>query len=67
MSQEQNEIRGAEALLFAEKLRKIRSDAESWTVEYSDDESGERWLLDYPDAADHGGGSPRLRKIQTNA
>ncbi|MGH8570805.1 MAG: Imm27 family immunity protein [Gammaproteobacteria bacterium] len=28
-----------------------------------DDGTGDRWLLDYPESEQHGGGSPRLRKL----
>jgi len=67
MSQQQSsreELKGAEALRFAEaKLKKIRSDPDTWEVEYVDESTGERWILDYPSSEQHGGGSPRLRRV----
>ena len=30
-------------------------------VEYIDDATGERWVMDYPQSELHGGGPPRLR------
>lgn len=35
-----------------------------WTIEYRCPESGRLWVLDYPDAEYHGGGSPQLRPRQ---
>lgn len=56
------ELRGAEAIRYAEShLRKLRSNPDTWEVEYIDDSSGQFWVLDYPDSGQHGGGSPRLR------
>jgi hypothetical protein len=63
MSIEETELRGARAKEFADRLRKIRVDPENWTVEYEDPETGDHWLMDYPDSGAHGGGSPRLRKL----
>jgi hypothetical protein len=31
-------------------------------VEYIDDRTGDRWVMDYPDSEQQGGGSPRLIK-----
>ena len=57
-------LRGAEAVEFASrKLRKLRTNAETWEVEYEDPETLERWIMDYPHSESHGGGSPRLRKV----
>ncbi len=59
-----NEYKGAEAIEFAEKyLRKIRSNIDTWETEYICEETGETWLMDYPNSEQHGGGSPRLRKL----
>jgi hypothetical protein len=58
------ELRGAEAVNFAgAHLRKVRSNPDTWEVEYVDDSTGEHWLMDYPHSEQHGGGSPRLRKV----
>jgi hypothetical protein len=53
-------LRGAEALEYAKHLRKAGVDAERWEIEYIDEGTGDRWLLDYPESERHGGGSPRL-------
>lgn len=36
---------------------------EHWRVPYVDRETGERYLMEYPDADYHGGGVPRLRRV----
>ena len=56
-------LQGAEALEYAKRLRKVGVDTERWEIEYIDDDTGDRWLLDYPESEQHGGGSPRLRKL----
>ena len=56
-------LRGAEGFGICERLRKVGVDAERWEIEYIDDGTGDRWLLDYPESEQHGGGSPRLRKL----
>lgn len=57
-------LEGAEAIRYADaKLKKVRSDPDKWEVEYVDEASGEKWILDYPNSEEHGGGSPRLRRI----
>lgn len=57
------EFRGAEAIRYADThLRKTRVNADTWETEYINDSTGERWILDYPEAELHGGGSPRLRR-----
>lgn len=59
-----NEYRGAEAISFAEqKLKKVKSDPDTWETEYICEETGETWILDFPNSGQHGGGSPRLRKL----
>lgn len=59
------EYLGAEAIRFAEsRLKKVRVDGETWEVEYIDEVTGERWILDYPQSERHGGGSPRLRRMR---
>ncbi len=61
----QDELKGAEALRFAEaKLTKIKVHAETWEVEYLDPITGDHWILDYPDSELQGGGSPRLRRTE---
>jgi hypothetical protein len=64
MTNEDHELKGAEAKRYADsRLRKVRVDPGNWTIEYEDPETGERWLMDYPDSGAQGGGSPRLRKL----
>lgn len=60
----ENELRGARAMQAVGRLRKVKADPANWTVEYEDPDTGERWLLDYPDSAAQGGGSPRLRRLE---
>jgi Immunity protein 27 len=58
-------LEGEAAIRYAEtKLKKVRSDPEKWEVEYVDEATGEKWLLDYPNSEEHGGGVPRLRRIR---
>ena len=64
MEKIQNEYWGAEAINFAEeKLKKIKSNPDTWETEYVCEETGDIWLMDYPNSEQHGGGSPRLRKM----
>jgi hypothetical protein len=57
-----DELRGAVAMEFVSTLKKIRSNPETWEIEYLDETTGDVWVLDYPDSEYHGGGSPRLRR-----
>jgi hypothetical protein len=50
-------------LEYAKHLRKAGVEAERWEIEYIDDGTRDRWLLDYPESEQHGGGNPRLRKL----
>jgi hypothetical protein len=60
------ELHGAEALAFAEQhLRKIKVNPDTWEIEYEAPSTGEKWLLDYPQSGLQGGGSPRLRKMDS--
>jgi hypothetical protein len=64
-SSTQNELFGAEALKYAEaNLRQIRAFPDRWETEYEDPRTKEKWILDYPHSERHGGGEPRLRKVQ---
>jgi hypothetical protein len=58
---------GQDALKYIEKknLREVRQDDRLWQTEYADDKTGERWILDYPHSGLQGGGSPRLRRIES--
>lgn len=57
------ELRGAAAIELANKLKRISVDPETWEEEYLDENTGDLWLLDYPESGLHGGGSPRLRRV----
>jgi len=58
------ELRGAGAVKFAaEHLKKVRTNPDTWEVEYVDERTGQRWFLDYPNSELQGGGSPRLRNV----
>jgi hypothetical protein len=64
MTEEDIELTGEKAKEFADtRLRRVRVDPDTWTIEYEDPATGERWLMDYPDSGAHGGGSPRLRRV----
>ncbi len=58
---ESKEIRGAAAVEYAKRLRRVRANPQTWEVEYVDEETGEHWVMDYPQSEVHGGGEPRLR------
>jgi hypothetical protein len=58
------ELNGAEAVDYARQhLKQVRVDPENWEIEYVDERTGEKWLMDYPHAELQGGGSPRLRRV----
>ncbi|WP_133719260.1 Imm27 family immunity protein [Methylocaldum gracile] len=57
------ELHGVDAIEYTKRLRKIKSNPDTWEIEYIDDSTGEKWLMDYPESEYHGGGSPRLRKL----
>lgn len=56
-------LRGKEAHKKVSQLRKLSTDASGWEILYIDDATDERWKLDYPEGEQHGGGSPRLTKL----
>lgn len=58
-----NEYRGAIAVKMASDMKKIGQDNSGWTSYYRDGRTGEQWVLDYPESAQHGGGSPRFRRL----
>jgi len=63
MSDYDVELRGAAAIAYVESfLRQTEVDPDLWLTRYVNDKTGEQWELDYPDAALHGGGPPRLRR-----
>jgi Immunity protein 27 len=59
-----SELEGAEAVEYAQqRLKEVRVDPDKWEVEYVDERTGDKWLMDYPHAELQGGGSPRLRRV----
>lgn len=47
----------------AEHLEKVEVDATAWTKRFRCPTTGATWLMDYPESELHGGGSPRLRRL----
>ena len=57
-------LNGNEADEYAnEHLHRIDVDAVNWTKRFDCPRTGATWIMDYPDSHLHGGGSPRLRKL----
>lgn len=44
-------------------MKKIGQDDSGWEIYYEDERTGDRWVMDYPNSEQHGGGSPRLRHL----
>ncbi len=58
------ELHGAEAKTYADNhLQKVEANPETWEVEYVDPATEQRWIMDFPHGAYHGGGPPRLRPV----
>jgi hypothetical protein len=58
------ELSGAEAAAYAaEHLQETTVDSGNWTRSLVCPETGERFLMDYPESGAHGGGPPRLRPL----
>lgn len=58
------ELRGREAKEFAdENLTQKSVDSDEWIIHYEDPQTGEGYVMDYPDSSAHGGGVPRLRRV----
>jgi hypothetical protein len=62
MNSQTSEYDGTEAYKFAEK-HLCRLEAKDWTVSFEDTQTGELWLMEFPQSYMHGGGPPRLRKV----
>jgi hypothetical protein len=45
-------------------LKQIQIDGVNWLIYYFDEETGEKWVEEYPHSELHGGGPPQLRKIE---
>jgi len=59
-----SELDGAAAVMYAdEHLQEVKVDSTNWIVEFVCPETGKRWIMDYPYAAAHGGGPPRVRLV----
>lgn len=58
------EYYGADAIKRTGHLLKTSVDSNRWELHYLDPLTNESWVLDYPSSELHGGGSPRLRKIE---
>lgn len=57
-------INGQGALDYAkEHLEEVWLDPVNWCTKYVCPVTGKCWVLDYPDSAAHGGGTPQLRLI----
>lgn len=60
-----NELVGNEALNYIKWHLEIFEEM-NWQIIYRCPSTKIKWLLDYPQGAYHGGGSPRLRKLPLN-
>lgn len=58
-----DEYRGSVAVEKASSMKKVGQDDSGWEIYYQDDRTGDQWVMDYPDSGQHGGGSPRLRRL----
>lgn len=58
-----DEYRGSVAVEKASSMKKVGQDDSGWKIYYQDDRTGDQWVMDYPDSGQHGGGSPRLRRL----
>jgi hypothetical protein len=58
-----NEYRGAIAGKKASGMRKIDQDDSGWEAFYQDDRTREKWVIDYPESGQHGGGPARFRRL----
>lgn len=45
-------------------LKKIKTENINWEIFYLDENSGEKWIEEYPHAELQGGGIPQLRVIE---
>jgi len=47
-----------------ETLKKIKIDNINWLTYYLDENTGQKWVKEYPHSEYHGGDVPRLRLIE---
>jgi len=45
-------------------LKKIKIDNINWLTYYLDENTGQKWVKEYPHSEYHGGGAPQLRLIE---
>jgi len=50
--------------MIGEKLIEVAQDQTGWLKLFHDIETGSYWELDFPQGESHGGGPPRLRKVE---
>ena len=57
-------LHGQAAFDLAAKLTKVGAGDEGWTILFVDDNTGEHWLMEFPESSYHGGGSPTLTLLR---
>lgn len=62
-----DEYIGQEAALKASQMTRLGTDASGWDTYLRDDQSGEYWLLYYPQSYQHGGGTVHLKRTTAAA
>jgi hypothetical protein len=62
-----NEFIGHEATLKASQMTKLGTDTSGWETYLRDDQSGEYWLLCFPNSYQHGGGAVHLKRTTAAA
>jgi hypothetical protein len=62
-----NEYIGHEAALKASQMTKLGTDMSGWDIYLRDDQSGEYWLLYYPNSYQHGRGAVHLKRTTAAA
>jgi hypothetical protein len=49
--------------IIRDRLRVVGADLSGWFKLFLELETGQYWELDFPQSGSHGGGPPRLRKV----
>ena len=63
MKPNESVLYGEEAMQFArEHLVKVDVDVANWTKKFVNPQTGEEWIMDFPQGEMHGGGPARLKK-----
>jgi len=61
---EVDELNGVDVEKYcANHLKKVSVDPANWEITYICPETDIQWLRGYPNSEQHGGGSPKLRKL----